>query len=103
MPRTAERSCCNVKVITERSETASCCAEKPLVKQDCGKCRCHEQMQIVVLSGYSVGVSTLRTTVAMAVKTSPDPERVVAHPVFPLPEFSVPPNVVLLKTCTLLI
>jgi hypothetical protein len=63
-----------------------------------------EQMQVVTLSGYTVGQVNMKTS---AVPAAMVPSSVLLaadlHTAYVIPDIYSPKNVVLLKTCTLLI
>lgn len=101
--QTVERSCCSAKPVFEKASPTTCCSQKTMYRVDCGNCRCLEQMQIVTLSGYSVGQLTARFHDAPMATDAPSLPCVVSRQVSSLPEVYAPSHVVLLKTCILLI
>jgi len=99
-----ERSCCSARQLSEAPAQATCCSQQVSVKVPCGKCRCLEHMQVVALSGYMGGEVNLRTsavhTATLPPSTLVSVDRRIASVI---PDDYSPKNVVLLKTCTLLI
>ncbi|MFH1116480.1 MAG: hypothetical protein V1792_21415 [Pseudomonadota bacterium] len=105
LPQTPRQgSCCSESLPVEQIDQPTCCSRQIGLQNNCGKCRCLEQMQLVTLSGYSVGQTAVRTpavdeaSVGLSLPAVPG-----RHIIHVGPGIYIPKNVVLLKTCTLLI
>ncbi len=105
LPQTPRQgSCCSDRQIVEETAQPTCCSQQVSLQKPCGKCRCLEQMQVVTLSGYSVGQVNMRTTTFSVAAVTPQALLAVdQHTADVIPNMHAPKNVVLLKTCTLLI
>lgn len=99
-----EKACCSARQLAEAPAQTTCCSQQVNVQVPCGKCRCMEQMQVVALSGYMGGEVNLRTSAVSAATLTAAILLPVDHGIASvLPDGYSPKNVVLLKTCTLLI
>jgi hypothetical protein len=98
----SSHSCCAFKVPPTEVATATCCTGDTLL-QDCGNCRCLEQMQIVALSGYSCCQVSVRVLAVPIPHPAESSILSVDRDVYPSVEVYSPQNVVLLRTCSLLI
>jgi hypothetical protein len=88
------RSCCSTNVVK-----ASC--SKGLVREDCPRCRCVEQLQIVALSGYTAIETSVRLS---AVAFAAASHALVVQPSYMAglaPEVDCRDIVISLQTCTL--
>jgi hypothetical protein len=87
------RSCCAGKLVSSCS--------KRIVRAECPRCRCLEQMQIVALSGYTAFENTVRvppvTFVALVELSSLGPSNIVGL----VPETDCRDVLINLRTCTL--
>ncbi len=99
-----ERSCCSTQQAVEEPVQATCCSQQVVLQKACGKCRCLEQMQIVTLSGYTVGQVNIKTSAVPVATVTPSAFLAVGnHNACITPDSYSPKNDVILKTCTLLI
>ncbi len=95
-PESADKahSCCHGKL-----ETA--CRSKKIVRQNCPRCRCLEQLQIIALSGYAPTENNIRVSTVTLATVAPMPFTDFDKSAVVMPSSDCRDPIISLRTCTL--